>query len=305
MVKLGIIGFSKDNGHPFSFSSILNGFNENEYKKTEWLGILNYLKKRNPTEIASLSAMVTHIWTQDIELSKQIALCSNIPNIAENVLDMIDNIDGVIIARDDYESHKELAEPFLVKNIPVFIDKPLTLKKEELFWYKKFYDKGLLMTTSGLRYCVELDEVRNNMGDLGEVRKINCTIVNDWEKYGIHMIDATLGILNNEPPISVSCIKNKKFETYLISFRNGLVCQIDCMGEDIFSFDYSIYGTKRIYKTELRDNFSAFKCTLENFIFQINTKKPYMSWESINFSILILIAGIESKNKNEKILISE
>lgn len=48
MVKLGIIGFSKDNGHPFSFSSILNGFNENEYKKTEWLGILNYLKKEIP-----------------------------------------------------------------------------------------------------------------------------------------------------------------------------------------------------------------------------------------------------------------
>ena len=41
MVKLGIIGFSKGNGHPFSFSSILNGFNEDEYKKTEWLGILN------------------------------------------------------------------------------------------------------------------------------------------------------------------------------------------------------------------------------------------------------------------------
>ena len=76
---------------------------------------------------------------------------------------MIGSIDGLIIARDDYESHKEIAEPFLVNNIPVFIDKPLTIKKEELDWYKSFYDKGLLLSTSGLRYCIELDEIRNSI----------------------------------------------------------------------------------------------------------------------------------------------
>jgi predicted dehydrogenase len=304
MVKLGIIGFSKGNGHPFSFSSILNGFNEDEYKKTEWLGILNYLKKRNPNEISSLSARVTHVWTQDIKLSKQIALCSNIPNITENLLDMIGSIDGLIIARDDYESHKEIAEPFLVNNIPVFIDKPLTIKKEELDWYKSFYDKGLLLSTSGLRYCIELDEIRNNIESLGDIRKIQCAVVNNWEKYGIHMLDATLEIFKQKPK-GIFCIKNEKFESYLIYLENNVICQIDCMGEGIFSFDYTLYGTKEIYKTELRDNFSAFKRTLENFILQINTKKPSISWESMSSSILTLIAGIESRNKNKKIIISE
>ena len=26
MIKLGIIGFSKNNGHPYSFSAIINGY---------------------------------------------------------------------------------------------------------------------------------------------------------------------------------------------------------------------------------------------------------------------------------------
>ena len=44
--KVGIIGFSEANGHPYSFSSIINGYNEKNYQKSNWKLILNYLKKQ-------------------------------------------------------------------------------------------------------------------------------------------------------------------------------------------------------------------------------------------------------------------
>lgn len=300
MVKLGIIGFSPENGHPYSFSSILNGYNRDAYLKTEWLGILNYLEKREPEEIASLEARVTHIWTQSPELSKQIAQCSKIENLVTYYEDMIGYIDGVIIARDDYEVHKEIAQCFLEKNIPVLIDKPLTLSKDELKWYKPFYDKGLVMSCSGLRYCKELDNVRENLESFGDIKLIRAAVVNGWEKYGIHMLDTTLGVWD-ENIISINCIKHNNYDSYFLYLNNNLTVQIDTLGSDIVTFSYEIFGTKKCEKFEIRDNFSSFKRLLEHFINQIKTKKPVISWESMNRSILTLISGVDAKNTGSKI----
>ncbi|HAV4040656.1 TPA: Gfo/Idh/MocA family oxidoreductase, partial [Acinetobacter baumannii] len=237
MLRLGIIGYSPKNGHPYSFSSILNGYNREAYLKTEWLGILNYLEKREQDEIASLDARVTHIWTQSLDLSKQIARCSKIDHVVSNYQDMIGYIDGVIIARDDYEIHKEIAQCFLEENIPVLIDKPLTLSKEELQWYKPFYDKGLIMSCSGFRYCRELDDVRENLEKFGDIKLIRAAVINDWEKYGIHMLDATLGILDIDI-IDINCIKHNSYDSYFLYCSDNLTVQIDTLGSNILAFSY-------------------------------------------------------------------
>lgn len=299
MLKIGIIGYSEFNGHPYSFSSIINGYNKEEYEKTEWLGILNYLEKRDKNEIACLDAKVTHIWSQDIKKSQEIARCSKIENVLDNYLEMIDLVDAVIIARDDYKVHKEIAKPFLEKNIPVLIDKPLTLNFEELEWFKRYYANGLLMSCSGLRFCSELDEVRCNLSNFGKIKLIQASVINGWEKYGIHMLDATLGIFDMEID-SISTEIFNDFDIYTIEFVDGMVLKINTMGSDIFVFDFIIYGTKKIFKTELKDNFTSFKRMLSLFIEQVITKKPSLPFNQLERSIYTLISGRESKRKKEK-----
>lgn len=47
MIKIGIIGlYDKGNGHPFSFSSIINGYSVKGYKKSNYHNILKYLQKK-------------------------------------------------------------------------------------------------------------------------------------------------------------------------------------------------------------------------------------------------------------------
>ena len=46
MEKVGIIGYNKGNGHPFSFSAIINNYNKKVLKKCGWDVILKYLNKR-------------------------------------------------------------------------------------------------------------------------------------------------------------------------------------------------------------------------------------------------------------------
>lgn len=47
MIKVGIIGLhNKDNGHPFSFSAIINGYDKKNFKSSPYKVILDYLEKR-------------------------------------------------------------------------------------------------------------------------------------------------------------------------------------------------------------------------------------------------------------------
>ena len=209
-------------------------------------------------------------------------------------------VDGIIIARDDYEQHKELSKPFLEAGIPVFIDKPLTLDKKELNWYRQYYDKGLLMSCSGLRYCKELEPVRIDLESFGSVPLVRTAVINGWQKYGIHMLDATLGIWDIDVE-SIRYIDNKTYDTFLLEFVNGMIVQIDNLGPDIITFSYEIFGSKKCQKFEIRDNFSSFKNTLSLFINQVKTRVPAMDWSSMNRSISILIAGNEAKSKQRKV----
>ena len=81
MHKLGIIGLSYDNGHPYSWSAILNGYDKEKMAKCPWPNIFEYLNAKDPEAKEVEGVQVTHVWTQDKEISKAIAAASLIENI--------------------------------------------------------------------------------------------------------------------------------------------------------------------------------------------------------------------------------
>jgi hypothetical protein len=304
MVKVGIIGLSEANGHPFSFSAIINGYNEAEFSKTEWTGILNYLNRKHESEIAALDAKVTHIWTQYPELSLQLSKSCYIECIVDDYVDMIGNVDAIVIARDDYSNHLEMSRPFLEKGIPVFIDKPLTLDLEELKWFFPYIESGLLMTCSGFRFAQELDCPRNDLKSFGNIKLIAATVINGWEKYGIHMVDALLGV-SQFRPIAVECNTSLGHDSMLIELHDGTYFQVDALGPEVVTFSFDIYGSSGCGKYEIRDNFSAFKRCLFNFIKQVKSGKPSIDPQSVELSILTLIAGRKSKELGRKVYLDD
>ena len=51
MVKsIGIIGLSEGNGHPFSYSSIINGYSPEGLAASGWPGIYEYVRRRHASE---------------------------------------------------------------------------------------------------------------------------------------------------------------------------------------------------------------------------------------------------------------
>ena len=171
-LKLGIIGASEGNGHPYSWSAIFNG-----YDKRSWINV-NFLQSPiiliiKRFQMLRQNARVTHIWTQDNDLSHNIASAALIENVVNDYNDFIGNVDAVILARDDAENHFEIASSFLKAGIPIYIDKPFALSVAEA---KKIINlqkyKGQIFSCSSMRYSTELKLSKEQKKIVGEIISI-------------------------------------------------------------------------------------------------------------------------------------
>lgn len=116
IIKIGAIGIGEGNGHPFSFSSIINGFNSIEMKKSGWENIYDYLTERGESEFGFDKIKIVHVWTQNKDETIQIVKATKTENTVDRLGDMIPEVNGVIVARDDYKNHFKIASKFLEKN---------------------------------------------------------------------------------------------------------------------------------------------------------------------------------------------
>ena len=132
MINVGMIGTSDGNGHPFSFSAIINGYHSEKIREAGWSVIANYLDEKDSVDIGMPGVVVNSIWTQDLRSSHEIAAACSIQHVCTSPEAMLPLVDAVIIARDDWKSHFPLAMPFLESGISVLIDKPLSLDVKEL-----------------------------------------------------------------------------------------------------------------------------------------------------------------------------
>ena len=117
-LRLGVIGLSPGNGHPYSWSAIFNGYDSEAMKSCGFPAIPRYLEMQQFPEDAIQEARVTHVWAQDAERAHHIASAARIGTVVRKFDDMIGEIDGVLLARDDAVQHAKFATPFLEAGLP-------------------------------------------------------------------------------------------------------------------------------------------------------------------------------------------
>ena len=265
MIKIGMIGISEGNGHPYSFSAIFNGYDKEEMKKSGWVNILSYLEKEPENHFGIQGAQISHVWCQDPTESQKIAQASKIPNVCSTYQEMIDSVDAVIIARDDWESHYEIAKPFLLKGKFVLIDKPLSLDVEECNFFKKFIEEGLLVSFSSLGFSPELDELKNKLSTFGEIKLIRGITPKNWEKYGIHLLDGIAGTIDFTPTYitSTPCAH----ESIHIQTQEGFIIQLDCLGALQYPMlQLEFFSQQNYYQANCLNAFASFKRLLTYFV---------------------------------------
>ena len=291
-MRVGMIGLSEGNGHPFSFSAIVNGYSDEGFAQSNWPVIHDYLRRRRPDEFGFDDVRVTHVWTQDRAVTERLAAASKIDEIVDNAHDMIGKVDAVIIARDDVESHLPLALPFLQNRIATFVDKPLAVDAGQLEIFRPHLESGLLMSCSGLRFAAELDEARSQFASYGRILRIDGVVINGWQTYGVHMLDAVFGLITARPRLIQRVVADH--DLLAVTLDDGAVLNIAALGATRPYFRLSIYGTEGEGHFSLRDNFSAFRRTLGTFFDMVRTGTPQLPPEDTMMSMRTIAAGLEA-----------
>ena len=268
-LKLGLVGSSLGNGHPYSWSAILNGYNKNLMKQCPYPSIPDYLGQE-VIRTGSLGAVVSHIWTDNIYQSTEIAACSNIPNVCHDLDEMLSLVDGILHARDDYHEHPVFLQKYISANLPCFIDKPFCLNAKSasnLFALDPY--NVLIFTCSALLFSREFESLSTDT-----IKNISATGPKDWDKYAIHLIEPSLKLLGN--PLVIDSVKypdNTPSKSMKFFFENEKSLEVTTTGVPDTSFSFVIDHKTII----VSDYYSMFKTSLEEFIDFVTTKNSPIS----------------------------
>jgi predicted dehydrogenase len=303
MIETAIIGWSDGNGHPFSYSSIVNGYSDEGLAQSGWPGIYQYVRRRHSSEFGIDGLTITHAWTQDPEVTQRLCAACKIPCAATDPESLIGKVRAVILARDDFPTHYEMAKPFLEAGLRVFIDKPLSVDLSELRFYKPYLESGQLMSCSGMRYARELDEPRANLASFGRLKLVRGAVVLTWEKYGVHLIDAVLG-MTGARPVSVLVVPAEHMSA-IIRFDDGMLFQLDALENCPPTFHIDLFGSERTAAIDITDNFSMFRRMLWEFSHSIQTGIPAIPAERTIDSMGVLIAGRLSAQQKREVSLNE
>lgn len=294
-MKLGIIGMSEGNGHPYSWSAICNGYDTAAMAECPFPVIPAYLAEQSWPAARIPGVRVTHIWTQERAISEHIAAAARIPNIVDELTDLIDKIDAVLLARDDPEHHYAMARPFLAAGMPVYVDKPLATDRETA---RKLYDiagEGKLFSCSALRYTDELQLSEHDGQQIGDILSVDAVVPKSWEKYAVHVIEPALQLLNNySEATKVKVFQSGGQRHVSYAFANGQTLSIKTMGSISCPLELRVYGSRGHRTLRFTDAFTAFKAALEAFVQQATIGEPQIPKQQTMAVVHLIEQGLRS-----------
>jgi hypothetical protein len=297
-IRLAMLGMVDGNGHPYSWSAIFNGYDQEEMAKCPYAGIPAYLNKEPKEGFRIPGARVTHVWTDDPADAHRVAKASLIPNVAARPEDVIGRVDAVIIATDKGHEHARRCAPFVEAGLPIFVDKPLVDTEEDLRTFSAWVGSGAtIMSSSCMRYAKEFLPWRLSTHELGALRFACVTTSKSWERYGIHALEAIYPVLG---PGFLTVRNTGTVERAVVhcTHRSGadvvLVASTDMYG----GFGaLQLCGTAGHAEAFFSDTFHAFKAQLAAFVGYLRTGERPFAFAETQELMKIIIAGIRSREE--------
>ena len=294
-LKLGIIGLSEGNGHPYSWSAIFNGYNKEVMQECPFPVIPQYLSKT--TEADRLTgARVTHIWCDDAEVARHVARAAEIEYVVNDLEAMLVEVDAVLLARDDAENHYKHAHKALEAGLPIYIDKPLATNlkaAQNLLDLQRTPTQ--IFTCSALRYAVELFPTQAELEELNSIDTIVASTPKYWNTYAVHVIEPVIAFLGGQvKPFEHSIQKSEKATELELFSRDKPRVKFSTTGVATggYSITYSNNKGYLVTKT-IEDTYNAFKNSLAAFLEQLQKKVLMISREETLQIIELIELGIK------------
>lgn len=300
-MKLGMVGMSEGNAHPYSWSAIVNGqFDAGEITRVGYPAVAAYLQANKET-LGLPGARVTHVWAQEPAIANSIARATGIEQISRSLEAMAAEVDAVLLCRDDPEQHVAMARPFLEAGLPLFIDKPLVASRADLDWFTAEAARGrFFMSCSSMRYAGECRSVRQDLAALGSLQLVTAVGKKDWIRYGVHMLEAVFAATGESTVISVINSGEAGTEVVTLEFESGLKATLHLFMDIAPTFQVSVFGKNAWRIAEIKNSYAMFRDNIIEFIRSVEEGKPRIAFEETKNIMKVLIAAQESREAGGK-----
>lgn len=294
-LRLGILGLSEGNGHPYSWSAIFNGYDPQVMANCPFPVIPDYLARQTFPQDSIAGARVTHVWTQSRSISEHIAAASLIEHVVDDYRDMIGQVDAVLLARDDAEKHLDMSSPFLEAGLPVFIDKPIVLNRRDLdaiLALERF--PGQIFSCSAMRYAQELHVTPNDHEQIGAFRFVYATTPKKWSTYAVHIIEPVLLALGDQGGVErVSRMHSGERAVVTVLWSSGVMATFAALGSAAAQIQMMIHGDKSSKTYTFSNTFAAFRASLAAFIEAVQRRGRLISRTHLETVVEIIERGAQ------------
>ena len=191
---------------------------------------------------------VVGVYSDDTEAAEKLREAFGVP-VLTHYADGVGRVDGLIITARHGDSHYKFAKPYIESGIPMFVDKPITVKEDEAVEFmRKLRDNGVRVCGgSSLKqdtFVMQLKEEAQNETNgktLGGVVRAPYQSVNAYGGfyfYSQHLVEMVCEIFGRFP-ISVTAKQNGKQIHVLFHYED-----YDCVG--VFTDGNYLYYAARM-----------------------------------------------------------
>jgi predicted dehydrogenase len=296
-----MLGMIPGNGHPFSWSSIINGYDPAALAQCPNPIIVKYLSAHAPETVRIPGARVTHIWTDDPAEAPLVAATALIPNVVQRPEDVIGHVDAVLISTDDGFDHVRRARPFVEAGLPVFVDKPLATSVEDLRTFIAWQKAGAaILSSSGMRYAPEIDAYVGGNAGLGQLRWISSVTAKTWERYGIHALEPVFR-MTGPGYTSVRLESAPGLEVAHLTHRSGTQVTLPVIYDGGATFGtLHLCGQVGQATIRCRDTYTTFRRQLVAYVDFLRTRTAAYPFSDTIELMAVIIAGLRSRAENSR-----
>lgn len=304
-LKIGMIGMTEGNGHPYSWSAMFNDYDAEHMRRCPFDVIPKYLDKQPKHTIGIPGAKVTHICCNDRADAEDVARAARIAHVVDRPEDLVGSVDAVIVATDIGSEHVDRCRPFIEADLPMLIDKPLVDNEVDLQTFTRWHEQGKhFVSSSSLRYSKEMEPYHRNRYELGQLKYISKTMTKKWETYGIHALESIYPVLG---PGFVSIQNTGAVGRNMVHIVHESGCEIHiAMIAGMVGAPTLLVGDADYAIIQGKDSYYAFKKQLDKFVHWLRTGEEPQPFSHTQELMKMVIGGIRSREEDgRRVLLEE
>ncbi len=304
-IRLAMLGMVEGNGHPYSWSAIINGdYDADGMSRCGYPVISRYLDAQPRDSLGIAGVKVTHVWCDDSDDAQRVAQTCGVPEIVGRPEEVIGEVDAVVIPTDIGHEHLERARPFIDAGLPVFIDKPLTDRADHLARFIDWQRSGkALLSSSCMRYAREFAALRTQLKPVGRPRLVSVTMPKSWARYGIHAVEAAYPFVSLGGWRSVRHSGDDRVAMVHARHADGIEIMFMVIHDLYGGFGHvSVTGTEGCAHAAFEDTFYAFKAQLQAFVDYLRTGRSPIAFDETVEQMNIIIAGLRSREESGRVV---